>query len=68
MRRKGHITVYILMFSIFGMTVLQHYLKIEKRQYEVIIEQNKHLEREIKKYKKLINRTNENESLLAKKS
>ncbi len=66
LRRKGHITVTILLFSLVCMTTLNCFSRIERRQYEVIIEQNKRLKREIKHYLLLIERENKQKTSLAK--
>ncbi|EJF33973.1 hypothetical protein JC2156_01450 [Weissella koreensis KCTC 3621] len=48
------------------MTTLNCFSRIERRQYEVIIEQNKRLKREIKHYLLLIERENKQKTSLAK--
>lgn len=64
--RKGHITITVMLFSLVCMTSLNQFSQIERRQYEVILEQNKRLKREIRHYQFMIERENNKKTFLAK--
>lgn len=64
--RKGHITITVMLFSLVCMTSLNQFSQIERRQYEVILEQNKRLKREIRHYQLMIERENNKKTFLAK--